>query len=147
MKIIKYGVLALVIIGIGSCAWLFAGLAKDASAMREPTAQLVRTAFSDGLPEASEWSPKAGVSQDQLAQLEGFIRALGEPPADVEFDCGASARSDSTDRPDGRFVSCEKDIAYANRTMTTKIVWSKEDEEWKLMGYFINPPGAGEPAS
>ena len=144
MKIIKYGVLALVIIGIGSCAWLFAGLAKDASAMREPTAVLVRTAYADGLPEASEWSPKAGVSEAQVQQLEGFIRALGEPPESLEFDCGASARSDSTDRPDGRFVSCEKDIAYANRTMTTQVVWSKEDEDWKLMGYFINAPGAGE---
>jgi|GEM_PF-2921453 len=147
MKILKYGALALVILGIGSCVFLFGGLFKDASERREPTAELVRTAFTDGLPPAGEWSDKAGVSEAQVGQLEGFIQALGAPPEGLDFSCSASAQSDTSDRPDGRFVSCEQDIDYANRTMKTQIVWSREDDEWKLMGYFINPPGAGEPAS
>lgn len=145
MKLIKYGLAAALLLGMGSCVFLFAGLAGDSMKMAETSEELMRSAATDGMPDYEEWTRKSQVTPQQVEEIDQFVRNLGAPTGEVDFSCSASAQSDTSDRPDGRFASCEALIEYSGGKWDTKLVWSKEDDKWLLMGVFINRPATAAP--
>ncbi len=97
----------------------------------------IEQAEGGNFPPAHEWSPKAGISNDQINELSDYVAAYGalkeieKPSCTVSFYKG-------TERMNGRFVTCISQTHYENGAGETKIVWRMEDEGWKPLGYFTD---------
>ena len=143
-KIVKWGGLAVVILGLGTCVWTFAGLFKDMTDRAEASRQFVEQVSTTGLPPASDpiYAESAGVTDEQLQNLQALINAYGNPTSVGEPSCSAKTGTDMGGSYS--YADCHMTTVLPNTTGFIDVTWTRENEEWKLYRYYhhVDDPDA-----
>jgi len=143
------GIGILVLLGMGSCVWMFSGLLQASDERSDPSRELVLRIDRDGflplddplLSSKIAWTG-GGMKQLQFyADLVGPIEHAGTPV------CNATRKA-HTNELSGFFVTCTVPVTYPETPGSTRVTWLKEGDDWKLAGYYIgideDPRAAGD---
>jgi hypothetical protein len=132
--------IAAVVIGVGllmgSCAWGFVGMFKNASAMAATSEVTVERFHTKGFPEPSDpiWSKSSGVDERGIARLQAYADIAGPFESASSSMCSANT-SYSTNEASGQFVSCPVNVEFEKTAATITLRWRKEGDEWRIFAY------------
>lgn len=141
--------LGIIVLLMGSCAFLFGSLISNALGRIEPTHDLiVRLSAADGfleddvyLAENAALTPAARKALNARIADHGAISWLTRPECEANSNWGGDEKS-------GTFVTCRSQISYLQGPdQMATVVWVKQRANWRVDNFFLRDVELQEPLS
>lgn len=138
-RYILFGVLFLVLLGIGTCTWTMIKMFGQASEMQPVTRALVERTLKEGFPDNDDeiWHEDVELEEETLSKINRLMAAAGPAESIGDAVCGVNSYAGNRGR-NGTFATCVVDIEYAKTTGNMEITWQRDDEKWMLLNYRTN---------
>lgn len=146
-RYIFIGIGVLVLLGMGSCVWMFVGIAQKSVERQHATKIFVEAILADGLPDANDgvYHSEGGITQAALDKVNIMIREYGAPESIGEPSCGVTVSANTNATENGTFANCVTEIEYVATAGRITTKWKMQDEAWKLIYFYTNYDNPLEP--
>ncbi|MAI90075.1 hypothetical protein [Ponticaulis sp.] len=127
----------LFLLALGTCVMSIGGLAKASLETQSINEEFLAQVHANGLPPLNDeiyGSAASDWSQTAINQLNFYVRGAGPIVSSESPSCTAhSAELGSDGQAD--YVECETVHTHEQTDAISKVVWRKEDGEWRVLSF------------
>ena len=135
-RAVVIGLIAVAVLGLGTCVANFTRLNKSAAEMQPVSRAFIDEALETGLPAATDgiWSEFSEVTEEQLNHIRNAMAFYSDVERIGETSCNAQsiARSNGLS---GTFVICSTPLEYAATNGRILLTWRREADDWKVVRF------------
>ena len=135
-----FALIALGVIGLGTCVYggvkMFGAISERSTA----SVEVAKAYMKDGLPAADDpiYSRRMGITQEKVDSTNRFFSQFGRVSEYSDATCNLKSSANTNAAKSGTFATCVLQIQAEHSPGTVTVTWVREDEAWKLGGFYVN---------
>jgi hypothetical protein len=135
-----FALIALAVLGLGTCVYKGVQAFGALSERGEASVELAKTFLTDGMANADDpiYSRRIEITQENIDQLNRFFPQFGAVSDYSDAACNMQSVANTDASKSGTFTTCTLRIEAEASPGTVTVTWVREDEMWKLFGFFVN---------
>ncbi len=139
----RWWILALValgILGLGTCSWTFYGLFQQMLDRQAATTEFMQDVYTNGIPAADSevYHPDGQITQSAIDGVKDLAQPYGTPIEIGSPSCTVRVSANTTASENGSFADCTAMIEYSVSSGRFDTYWKKQDETWKVLGFYLH---------
>ena len=127
-----------VILLLGTCTYGCVNLFGSLFESQKMNSDYVRTALSDGLPDAGDpiYFDAGDFPQEGIDTLNRLLSRLGPPISIADSACNLNTKTGTSGS--GTFLDCQTSVEWSVSPGTVSVNWRKKGGDFKLRGFNVN---------
>ncbi len=135
-----FGLIALAFIGLGTCIFNGVKLFGAIGERSEASVEVSKAFLTDGMPAADDpiYSRRMDLTQEKVDNINRFFAQFGPVSEYSVPNCTMNTTANTDAAKSGTFATCVLQIQAEHSPGTVTVTWVREDETWKLGGFYVN---------
>jgi hypothetical protein len=135
-----FALIALGVLGLGTCVYSGVKMFGAISDRSAASLEVSKAFLTDGLPDAGDpiYAKRLDITQETVDSTNRFFAQFGPVSEYSDASCNLKASANTNAAQSGTFATCVLQIQAEHSPGTVTVTWVREEETWKLGGFYVN---------